>query len=140
MSPDAAHPGRTTVHLGPGQPLGPVRVPGADLVLGVRAGELSLEVAPPVPGAEAARPSTLHAGAGDAVPLPRGTTFAVRAGDGGATLEVTARPPGPEVFVGLAARRPSPPLAALVAAAVEQGVELLPSGPHTAGEAGSTAR
>jgi hypothetical protein len=139
MSTDAAHPGRIAVHLEPGQRLGPARVPGADLVLRVRSGDLSVELAPSVPGA-VARASTLRVGTGDAVPLPRGTPFAVRAGEDGATLEVTARPPGPEVFVGLAARRPGPPLAALVAAAVEQGVELLPTGSHAAGEAEDRAR
>ena len=138
MSTDPAHSGLATVHLEPGQRLGPVRVPGADLVLTVRSGDLTVEPAPPVPGAGAPRAPALDLGTGDAVRLPRGTPLAVRAGDVGATLEVAARPPGPEAFVALAARRPAPPLAALVAAAVEQGVELLPAGLHPAGEAGET--
>ena len=145
MSSDAAHPGRLTVHLQPGQQLGPARVPGADLVLGVRSGDVLVHLAPGTdPGAATGGAATggaaLHVGTGAAVPLTRGTPFAVRAGADGATLEVTARPPGPEAFVALAARRPPPPLAALVAAAVERGVELLPTGLDAAGESGEAAR
>jgi len=138
MNPDPAHPARLQVHLAPGQRLGPVRVPGADLVLSVLAGHVTVELAPSDTQPGSSDAATIHAGAGDAVPLTQGTPFAVLAGAPGAVLDVTARPPGPEVFLSLAARRLAPPLATLVAAAVEQGVELLPAGLHAVGEGGET--
>lgn len=139
MNPDLAHPGHLEVHLAPAQRLGPVRVPGADLVLVIRAGQVTVELAPSVTEA-ASDAVTVHASAGDAVPLERGTPFAVLAGARGSVLDVTARPRGPEVFLSLAARRPAPPLATLVSAAVEQGVELLPAWVQDEGQGGNTAR
>lgn len=140
MSSDLPGAGRVVVRLQPHQRLGAARVPAADLVLRVHAGDVLVDVTVDGCPADPVGAVVTRVGPDDVVRLPRGTPFAVRAGEAGTTVEVTARPPGPERLWALAARQPAPPLAALVATAVELGVELLPGGHPSAGGDGTTAR